>query len=49
MLRDHCRKLDWSYTINRTDRLASEALVALHGRLTGQPTPIPHYSAMGAA
>lgn len=36
-LRDYCRRLDWSYAVNRTDRLASEALVALHGRLTAQP------------
>ncbi|QKV20467.1 DUF58 domain-containing protein [Oricola thermophila] len=40
-LRDYCRRLDWSYTVNRTDRLASEALVALHGRLTGQPGAMP--------
>ncbi|MFZ2101447.1 MAG: DUF58 domain-containing protein [Oricola sp.] len=40
-LRDHCRHLDWSYAVNRTDRLASEALVALHGRLTGQPAIAP--------
>lgn len=37
-LRDYCRRLGWSYAVNRTDRLASEALVALHGRLTGNPT-----------
>ena len=41
VLRDHCRQLDWSYAVNRTDRLASEALVALHGRLTGQPAAVP--------
>lgn len=48
-LRDHCRHLDWSYAVNRTDRLASEALVALHGRLTGQPAAVPGYRSMGAA
>lgn len=37
-LRDYCRRLGWSYSVNRTDRLGSEALVALHGRLTGTPT-----------
>jgi uncharacterized protein (DUF58 family) len=41
-LRDHCRRLDWSYAVNRTDRLASEALVALHSRLTGQPATVPN-------
>jgi uncharacterized protein (DUF58 family) len=46
-LRDHCRKLDWSFAVNRTDRLASEALVALHGRLTGQPAGVR--SVRGAA
>jgi uncharacterized protein (DUF58 family) len=46
-LRDHCRKLDWSFAVNRTDRLASEALVALHGRLTGQPAAVS--SVRGAA
>jgi uncharacterized protein (DUF58 family) len=25
-----CRRLGWSYTVNHTDRLASEALVAIH-------------------
>jgi uncharacterized protein (DUF58 family) len=49
VLRDHCRKLDWSYAVNRTDRLASEALVALHGRLTGLPATVPGYNMMGAA
>ncbi|TCD15351.1 DUF58 domain-containing protein [Oricola cellulosilytica] len=48
-LRDHCRHLDWSYAVNRTDRLASEALVALHGRLTGRPAAVPGYRSMGAA
>ena len=45
-LRDYCRRLDWSYAVNRTDRLASEALVALHGRLTAQPA---HPGAKGVA
>jgi len=29
-----CRKLGWSYTVNHTDRLASEALVSVHMALT---------------
>jgi len=29
-----CRRLGWSYTVNHTDRLASEALVRLHLALT---------------
>jgi uncharacterized protein (DUF58 family) len=49
VLRDHCRRLDWSYAVNRTDRLASEALVALHGRLTGQPAAVPAYVTTGQA
>ncbi|MFD2236300.1 DUF58 domain-containing protein [Aureimonas populi] len=36
-LAEHCRRLGWSFTPHRTDRLASEALVALHGRLSGAP------------
>ncbi|KHJ54630.1 hypothetical protein LA66_08525 [Aureimonas altamirensis] len=36
-LSDHCRRLGWSYVSHRTDRLASEALVAIHGRLGGLP------------
>lgn len=32
---DHCRRLGWTYVFHRTDRLASEALVAVHGRLGG--------------
>ncbi|KQT82507.1 DUF58 domain-containing protein [Aurantimonas sp. Leaf443] len=34
---EHCRRLGWSFTLHRTDRLASEALVAVHGRLSGNP------------
>ena len=30
-----CTRLGWSYTVNRTDRLASEALVRLHMALSG--------------
>ncbi|MCQ0989676.1 DUF58 domain-containing protein [Jiella sp. LLJ827] len=33
----HCRRLGWSFIPHRTDRLASEALVALHARLSGVP------------
>lgn len=36
-LADHCRRLGWSFIAHRTDRLASEALIALHGRLSGVP------------
>lgn len=32
---EHCRRLGWSFIAHRTDRLASEALVAVHGRLSG--------------
>ncbi len=35
VLADHCRRLGWSFIPHRTDRLASEALVALHTRLSG--------------
>ncbi|SJZ83447.1 DUF58 domain-containing protein [Consotaella salsifontis] len=34
-LADTCRKLDWGFLAHRTDRLASEALVAVHARLAG--------------
>jgi uncharacterized protein (DUF58 family) len=34
---EHCRRLGWSFVPHRTDRLASEALVAVHGRLSGLP------------
>ncbi|WP_152046065.1 DUF58 domain-containing protein [Aureimonas psammosilenae] len=36
---EHCRHLGWSFIPHRTDRLASEALVAVHGRLSGIPQP----------
>lgn len=39
-LREHCRRLGWSFTSSRTDRLASEALVAIHGQLSGLPQPM---------
>src|SRR5690606_40935815 len=29
-----CRKLGWSYTVNHTDRLASDALVKVHMAMT---------------
>lgn len=31
------RKRGWSFTVNHTDRLASEALVRVHGAMAGQP------------
>jgi uncharacterized protein (DUF58 family) len=31
------RRLGWSFVFNRTDHLASEALVAVHGYLSGMP------------
>lgn len=34
-LANWCSKLGWSYTLNRTDSLASEALVRLHMAMTG--------------
>ncbi|MEX6507984.1 DUF58 domain-containing protein [Jiella sp. M17.18] len=34
---EHCRRLGWSFVVHRTDHLASEALVAIHGRLSGVP------------
>lgn len=36
-LKLRCRAYGGSYTISRTDRLASETLVALHGFMTGNP------------
>ena len=32
------RRLGWTFAFNRTDRLASEALVAVHGYLSGMPS-----------
>jgi uncharacterized protein (DUF58 family) len=29
-----CKRLGWSYTVNHTDRLASEALVRIHMAMT---------------
>lgn len=40
-LGEHCRRLGWSFIPHRTDRLASEALVAVHGRLSGVPQRQP--------
>ncbi|UIJ72954.1 DUF58 domain-containing protein [Aurantimonas sp. HBX-1] len=34
---EHCRRLGWSFIPHRTDRPASEALVAIHARLSGAP------------
>ena len=31
-----CKRLGWSYTVNHTDRLASEALVRVHFALSGE-------------
>ncbi|WP_265517001.1 DUF58 domain-containing protein [Nitratireductor luteus] len=31
-----CKKLGWSYTVNHTDRLASEALIAVHLAMTAE-------------
>ncbi|MCE7027026.1 DUF58 domain-containing protein [Jiella avicenniae] len=39
ILADRCRRLGWSFVPHRTDRLASEALVALHTRLSGTTQP----------
>jgi uncharacterized protein (DUF58 family) len=32
----HCKRLGWSYTVNHTDRLASEALVSVHLAMTAE-------------
>ncbi len=34
-----CRRLDWSFLIHRTDRPATEPLLALHARLTDRQSP----------
>jgi uncharacterized protein (DUF58 family) len=34
-----CKRLGWSYTVNHTDRLASEALVKVHMAMTADPGP----------
>jgi uncharacterized protein (DUF58 family) len=31
-----CKRLGWSYTVNHTDRLASDALVHVHMALTAE-------------
>jgi uncharacterized protein (DUF58 family) len=31
-----CKRLGWSYTVNHTDRLASEALIKVHFALTAE-------------
>lgn len=38
---ERCRRLGWSYSISHTDTLASEALVAVYGQMTGQPLGAP--------
>lgn len=43
-LSDHLRRMGWSFTHHRTDRLASEALVAVHMHLSGM-TPAVSRSA----
>lgn len=37
MLGDGLRRLGWNFVLHRTDHLASEALVAVHGYLSGMP------------
>src|SRR5690606_24215046 len=37
MLGDGLRRLGWNFVFHRTDHLASEALVAVHGYLSGMP------------
>ncbi|MEF2551124.1 DUF58 domain-containing protein [Aurantimonas sp. A2-1-M11] len=37
---EHCRRLGWSFIPHRTDHLASEVLVAVHGRLSGAPQAV---------
>nr|CAD6602255.1 hypothetical protein RKHAN_01078 [Rhizobium sp. Khangiran2] len=37
ILGDALRRLGWSFVFHRTDHLASEALVAVHGYLSGMP------------
>lgn len=40
-LADHCRRIGWTFLPHATDRLASEALVALHARLSGGAVRTP--------
>ncbi len=40
VLRARCRAYGGSYTISRTDKLASETLVTLHGYFSGNPAPL---------
>lgn len=35
-LSEHCKRLGWNYLDHHTDRLASTALVLLHGQLSGE-------------
>ncbi|KQT45143.1 hypothetical protein ASG43_12655 [Aureimonas sp. Leaf454] len=44
---EHCRRLGWSFVPHGTDRLASEALVAVHSRLSGVPQAIPNMAQGG--
>ncbi|MDX1731798.1 MAG: DUF58 domain-containing protein, partial [Aurantimonas coralicida] len=46
---EHCRRLGWSFIPHRTDHLASEALVAVHGRLSGAPQAVAPRAAGASA
>lgn len=46
---EHCRRLGWSFIAHRTDRLASEALVAVHSRLSGIPQAVARRAGGAAA
>ena len=48
-LRRRAHALGGSFTISRTDRLASETLVRLHGLLSGNPEEVASVDAPGAA
>ena len=43
-----CRRLDWTFLIHRTDRPATEPLLALHARLADRHSQSA-YSALGRA
>lgn len=51
IFRRRCRAHGGSYTVSRTDRLASETLVTLHGNFTGNPQALgsPNANDKGAA
>lgn len=48
-LRQRAHRLGGSYTVSRTDALASETLVRLHGLLTGNPEEVASIDAPGAS